>query len=181
MWTWWVSRSSSAPVSRSEPKISVHSLKGRFEAHQRRRLLVALGEDLEQQLGAGLRQRHVAELVHDQEVLFRELLLKTQQALVVPGLEEFVHQRGGGGEAHPIAFLTGREPQREREMRLAGAGVAQRQDVLSPVEIFRAGQLEHQALVHRRDRAELEGFETLQDRELGGLDAPLGGALLAIE
>ena len=41
--------------------------------------------------------------------LFSELLLKTQQALVVPGLEEFVHQRGGGGEAHPIAFLTGRE------------------------------------------------------------------------
>ena len=31
MWTWWVNRSSSAPVSRSEPKISVHSLKGRFE------------------------------------------------------------------------------------------------------------------------------------------------------
>ena len=31
MWTWWVSRSSSAPVSRSDPKISVHSLKGRFE------------------------------------------------------------------------------------------------------------------------------------------------------
>ena len=28
MWTWWVSRSSSAPVSRSEPKTSVHSSKG---------------------------------------------------------------------------------------------------------------------------------------------------------
>ena len=60
-----------------------------------------------------------SELVHDQEVLFSELLLKTQPALLVPGLEEFVHQRGGGGEPHPIALLTGRESQREGEMRLA--------------------------------------------------------------
>ena len=30
MWTWWVSRSSSAPVSRSEPKTSVHSSMGRL-------------------------------------------------------------------------------------------------------------------------------------------------------
>ena len=66
-------------------------------------------------------------------------------------------------------------------MRLARAGVAQRQHVLSPVEILRAGQLQHQAFVHRRDRAELEGLETLQDREPGGLDAPLDGALFAIE
>ena len=66
-------------------------------------------------------------------------------------------------------------------MRLARAGVAQRQHVLSPVERRRAGQLQHQAFVHRRDRAELEGLETLQDREPGGLDAPLDGALFAIE
>ena len=44
-------------------------VEGQIRGHQRRRLLVALGEDLEQQLGAGLRQRHVAELVHDQQIL----------------------------------------------------------------------------------------------------------------
>jgi len=31
IWTWWVRRSRRAPVSRSEPKISVHSSKGRLE------------------------------------------------------------------------------------------------------------------------------------------------------
>ena len=94
-----------------------------------------------------VRQRDVAELVDDQQILLGELLLQAQQALVVPGLEQVVHQRGGGGEADPIALLTGREPQREREMRLARAGVAQRQHVLSAVEILRAGQLQHEALV----------------------------------
>ena len=29
MWTWWVRRSSSAPVRRSDPKTAVHSSKGR--------------------------------------------------------------------------------------------------------------------------------------------------------
>src|SRR3954447_20346456 len=30
MWTWWVSRSSSAPVSRSDPNTPVHSSNGRL-------------------------------------------------------------------------------------------------------------------------------------------------------
>ncbi len=33
MWTWWVRRSSYAPVRRSEPSTSVHSAKGRFEVN----------------------------------------------------------------------------------------------------------------------------------------------------
>ena len=31
IWTWWVRRSSRAPLRRSEPKVSVHSSKGRLE------------------------------------------------------------------------------------------------------------------------------------------------------
>ena len=62
-------------------------VEGQIRGHERRRLLVALGEDLEEQLGAGLRQRHIAELVDDQQILLGELLLKTQQALVIPRLE----------------------------------------------------------------------------------------------
>jgi hypothetical protein len=30
MWTWWVSRSSRAPVRRSDPRTSVHSAKGKL-------------------------------------------------------------------------------------------------------------------------------------------------------
>ena len=31
IWTWWVRRSSKAPVRRSEPNISVHSSNGKLE------------------------------------------------------------------------------------------------------------------------------------------------------
>ena len=47
---------------------------------------VPLGEHLKQQLGAGLRQRHVAELVDDQQLVGDQLALETQQALLVAGL-----------------------------------------------------------------------------------------------
>ena len=52
--------------------------------------LVALAEDLEQQLGAGLRQRHVAELVDHQQLVGGKLALQPQQPLLVAGLEQLV-------------------------------------------------------------------------------------------
>ena len=44
--------------------------------HQDRAPLVALAEDFEQQLGAGLRERHEAEFVDDQKVILCQLLLQ---------------------------------------------------------------------------------------------------------
>lgn len=44
--------------------------------HQGRAALVALAEHLEQQLGAGLGERHEAEFVDDQELIVRQLLLE---------------------------------------------------------------------------------------------------------
>src|SRR5438132_13607391 len=37
--------------------------------------LVALAEDFEQELGAGRRQRHIAELINDQQLVTRQLAL----------------------------------------------------------------------------------------------------------
>ena len=71
--------------------------------------LVSLGEHLEQQLGAGLRQRHVAELVDDQQLVGGELALQAQQPLLVAGLDQLVDQGGGGGEADRQALLAGGE------------------------------------------------------------------------
>src|ERR1700675_3510478 len=49
--------------------------------------LVALAEDLEQQLGAARRQRDIAQLVDDQELVAGELALQAEETLLVPGLE----------------------------------------------------------------------------------------------
>ncbi len=52
---------------------------------QDRAPLVALAEDLEEELGAGLRERHEAELVDDQKLVAGELLLDAEEPLLVPG------------------------------------------------------------------------------------------------
>src|SRR5215472_11662925 len=109
MWTWWVSRSSSAPVNLSDPNTPVHSSNGRLEVD--RAALVTLAEDLEQQLRAGRRQRYIPELVDDQQLVGRQLALEAEQSFLVPGLDQLMDHGGRGGEADRQTLLTSRQPQ----------------------------------------------------------------------
>ena len=117
-------------MSRSEPKISVHSSKGRLLVIERRGALVALAEGFEEQFGAGFRQWHIAQFVDDQQFVGGQLLLEPEQLLFVAGLDQFADQRGGGDEADAMAALTSGQTQRQGDVRLAGAAVAEQQDVL---------------------------------------------------
>ena len=89
--------------------------------HQDRAPLVALAEDFEQQLGAGLRERHEAEFVDDQKVILCQLLLQAQQAFFIPGLHQFMNQGSGREEADGEPLLAGRQTETEGDMGLAGA------------------------------------------------------------
>ena len=82
--------------------------------------LVALRDQLEQKLGAGLAQRHEAQLVDDQQRAGDHLLLEPQEAALVAGFHQLVHERGGrdeaGGEA-PLAGGQSRAPGRHGSCR----------------------------------------------------------------
>src|SRR6202008_1623318 len=54
--------------------------------------LVALAEDLKQQLGAGRRQGYIAELIDDQQLVTDQLALQAKQALLVSGLDQLMDQ-----------------------------------------------------------------------------------------
>ena len=148
---------------------------------QGRAPLVALAEHLEQQLGAGLGQRHEAEFVDDQKLVGGELLLEPQQLLVIAGLDEFVDQRGGGDEADREALLAGRQAETEGDVGLAGPTVAERDEVLAALDVLAAGQLQDQRLVERGDDLEVEAVEALDHGEARRLDAPLDHAALAVD
>src|SRR5579859_2374477 len=92
--------------------------------------LIASAEHLEQELRAGLGQRHVAELIDDQELVAGELLVQAQQPFLVAGFHELMHQSGGGGEPDRESLLAGGEAETERNVGLARAGVAERDQVL---------------------------------------------------
>jgi hypothetical protein len=112
MWTRWVRRSSGAPVRRSSPKGMVRSSKGQVRGGDGGTALVALADRLEEEVRAGLRERHEAELVDDRQLVAGKRLLEPKAPLLVVRLDHRVHDDdddddddddGGGGEAAAAA------------------------------------------------------------------------------
>ena len=66
-------------------------------------------------------------------------------------------------------------------MGLAGAAVADGDDVLSILDVFAADQFQHQGLVHRGDGGKVEGVQALDGGEAGGADPALHHALVAVD
>ena len=66
-------------------------------------------------------------------------------------------------------------------MRLAGAGVAERNDVLAPQNIFAACEFEHEHLVQAWDDREVERVEALGRREPGLADPPFDNPPLSVD
>jgi hypothetical protein len=69
--------------------------------------LVMLAEDLEQQFGTGLRQRYIARFIDDQQLVAGDLALQAQGPFVITGLDQLVHEGGGGRDADRQTFLAG--------------------------------------------------------------------------
>ena len=142
---------------------------------------VALAEDLEEQFRAGGGQRHEAQLVDDEQIEAGQLPLQVEQSAVVPGLHEFVDQGRGGGETHRHSPLADGQAQSQGDVGLAGAAVADGDDVLAALDVFTPGQLHDQWLVQRRDGQEVEGVQALGGGEARRADAALHHALVAVD
>jgi len=87
--------------------------------------LVALRDDLEEERGACLGERHEAQFVDDEQVLAGEGLLKALQTAFIDCFDKFVDEGRGGREPDRQALLTGRQPEAEGNVGLAGAARAQ--------------------------------------------------------
>lgn len=53
---------------------------------------MALREDVEEEFGSGLGQRHESEFIDDEQLDLGQRLLVAQQPLLVPRLDQRVHQ-----------------------------------------------------------------------------------------
>src|SRR3954462_4990412 len=91
---------------------------------------MALAEDLEQQLRAGLGERHVTQFVDDQQLCSSEVLLQSQQAALVARFLELMNEAGGGSEGNGEPPLTGGKTQGQGNMGLPGAAVSEDDNVV---------------------------------------------------
>ena len=94
-------------------------LEGQVRSDDCSAVFVAPAEDVEQELAAGLREGHVAELVDDQQADPGELVLEAEQPFLVARLDHLVDQMGGGGEADGEALLAGGQAEGQGDVRLA--------------------------------------------------------------
>ena len=72
-------RSTRVTTQAAEENTSAHSEKGLLVVDQNRGALVALRDELEQQLRSGLRQRDEAQLVNGQQLVVGELFLQPRR------------------------------------------------------------------------------------------------------
>ena len=103
---------------------------------------MALAEDLEQQFRSGLRQRHIAQFINDQQLCRDEVLLQSQKPALVTRLLELVNQTGGGSEGNREPPLTGSKTQGQGNMGLPRAAVAENDDVVAGDNKLAARQLQ---------------------------------------
>src|SRR3954471_11666085 len=85
-------------------------------------LLLAGGDDLEQQFGAAGVEVDVADLVEAEQVQAGVAADDAGELFVVGGFDEFVDQGGGGDVADPAAGLGCGGAQTDEQVGLAGAG-----------------------------------------------------------
>ena len=110
---------------------------------------VALAEDLEEEFRTGGGEGDEAQLVDDEKPEAGQLPLQVEQPAIVSGLHELVDQGRGGGEAYGHSLLAGGQAQTQGHVGLAGATVADGDDILPMLDVFTPGQFHDQLFVHR--------------------------------
>src|ERR1700730_4774013 len=93
-------------------KTLVHSSKGRFDVTMVA-TLVALAEYLKEQFRAGLRERHIAEFVNDEQFDGGGLRLEFEGTPIVARFNQLINEPGRREEGDREAALIGREAERQ--------------------------------------------------------------------
>ena len=130
-----------------------------------------MGQAVEQGAGQPLGSKHAGPFVE------RQIAGHEGRAPFVTLAEDLEQQFGAGLQA----FLAGCKTQSQSNVGFAGARIADRDNVLASLDIFRARQLHHESFIQGRKGCEVEAVEALHGRELGRLDTALDHAALAID
>ena len=138
----------------------------------RRAPLVAVGEEVEEQLAAGALEGHEAEFVDDQQRDPQVALVQPRERQLVARLDELAHEVGGAHEGDPpayagiprraVAAAGSLDAERDREVRLAGADRPGDDDVLGALDVFAGRQLGELRPLDALQRVPVELLEGLQ-------------------
>ena len=92
-------------------------------------MLVAGGDELEEQVRGVLLERQVADLIDDDQGVAAQPGQFPREMAVAVGVGQAGDPVGGGGEQDPVIALAGPDRQPDGEMGLAGSGRAEQHDI----------------------------------------------------
>src|ERR1700691_4266511 len=121
---------------------------------------------MEQQLPAGLGEREIAEFVEDDEVEAGQGVGDASLAAGSTFGLELIDEIDGGEEAPARSGADAASRDGDGQMRLAGAGSADQDDIALLSDEAAAGEITHQRLVDRRV-LESDVVDVLGERQLG--------------
>jgi NAD(P)-dependent dehydrogenase (short-subunit alcohol dehydrogenase family) len=128
--------------------------------------LVALGEEIEEQLTAGAIEGHEAQLVEHEKVDLIEPSLKPSELARIARLEQRSDDVCRAGEENAPSLTSGLDTERDRQVRLAGADGSRKDDVVGAADPFSTRELGDLCGADSAiGRSEVEGVERLHLRE----------------
>src|SRR4051794_21549685 len=146
------------------------------------RALVAAADEHEHQVGGLGVKRDVADLVDDQQRDPLQPIELGVEAAVALRVGQQRNPFAGGAKGDAVAGQTGADPDRDRQMALAGAGRAEQNDVLLAVEEVELAEVQDRLAPQRALEGEVELLERLARREARGLDPGLAAvAVTAVD
>lgn len=146
--------------------------------HDQAPLLIAVAHHLEQQPRPFDVEGHVAELVEDEDLGFRQVPQHGLERMVAVRPDEHEHELRGREEAHRPAGLHARVADGDREMGLAATRLAVEDEVLGGVDEGERHELVGPVALRERDLREVVVVERLDLRERRLAVEP--GALVAL-
>ena len=166
-----------AAATTSSPKISAPGAERLVGGDDQAGAFVAARDEREHEVGGLGVERDVADLVDDQQRDAAQALEFFFEAPGALGVAEAGDPFGRSGERDAVAGQAGADPERDRQVRFAGAGRSEQDDVLAAGEEVELAEVFDDGLLDRALEGEVELLERFVGREPRGADpdAPAGG------
>jgi hypothetical protein len=150
--------------------------KWQVRCQQHRGTFGAIGDDLDQKLGAELGQGHIANLVDGDNVVARPPTQSAPQLELLLGFDQLVDQRRRGREAHTPSLAAGGHTQCRQQMGFASTRVADKHDRFGALQVATLRQLAQLRGRDRRRLAEVELIQRFDPRQVRLFDASVDRA-----
>jgi hypothetical protein len=140
---------------------------------------VPLRYQIEEQFSAGAVERHESQFINDEQIRPLNPTMEPSQKTLIAGLKKCTHQICRPGKTYPETSARSLHSETNGDVRFPSTNGTGQDNVLSPAQVFAAGQFQQLGSGYSLKRLPIELVQGLDIREMR-FPQPMGsGSLLA--